>query len=56
MTCCPRCERDGRPQEIAVMLTRWAGSGTRTTLRCPRCGWQDVRADHAVTATVERGA
>jgi hypothetical protein len=50
-TTCPRCESAGRLQEIAVMLTRWTASGTQTTLRCPRCGFQDTRPDQALGAT-----
>jgi hypothetical protein len=27
------------------MLIRWTDSGTQTTLRCPRCGFQETRSD-----------
>jgi Zn ribbon nucleic-acid-binding protein len=46
MARCPRCDQEGRRQEIAVILTRWTESGIETTLRCAMCGWQDTRSDH----------
>jgi hypothetical protein len=56
MASCPRCERDGRLQEIAVLLTRWGDSGTETTRRCPRCDWQEVTADHTAHPPDQRDA
>jgi C4-type Zn-finger protein len=50
MARCPRCDREGRRQEIAVALTRWTGRGIETTLRCPRCGWEDTPADPAAAS------
>jgi uncharacterized C2H2 Zn-finger protein len=47
MARCPSCDRAGRRQEIAVALARWTGSGVETTLRCPRCGWQNTATDPA---------
>lgn len=51
MRMCPRCQIEGRPQEIAVALTRWTDKGTETTLRCARCGWQGAEKEAADQGT-----